>query len=685
MLSTDFKSLLQDHPVPQWDHTPEELIEIAEDVIVKEKQINDYIASIKEPTVENTLRPYANYENQASIRPSIVGFYSSVSPDKNLRDASHKAREIMIEKGVDEDFRQDVFKVFKKLYEKVKDADESVIDDESKRYLEKIVKESIRDGLDLPDEQIIQVKKLKVELSNLQHTFSKNLNEQNEFLLFTLDDLDGVPQDVIDSFEKVQVGEVEKVKMTFNYPDYFPVMKYARNQQTRKIAYLSYQNKIPENAALLSKIIELRLKKAKLLGFDTFSELALQDRLAKNQKTVLAFLDDLKSKLTPLGKAELANMLEFKKKDLKARGLPQQDEYYSWDSDFYSNLLLEQEYKVDHVKIAEYFPLGQTIERMLGFYEHLFDIKFIKVEKPDPKSLWCEDVQRYAVFLNIKNNSPEFTGWISIDLFPREGKYSHAANFPIGSGYIKPDGSRQPPYTVLVCNFTKPTAEKPSLLKHKEVVTFFHELGHGIHNLLSKTQYLRFHGTAVPRDFVETPSQMLEFWTWSKDELKQLSSHYETGEPISDELIDQLIKSKSVNGALANLRQLHFGSFDMKVHTVSTQDQVDELNLPTLWNDSIQNIGLLSNGGQETKGYASFGHIGSGYESSYYGYLFSKVYAVDIYYSLFKKDPMNAENGIRYRDIVLKRGGSKDIMEILTELLGRAPNSEAFTQEILSS
>lgn len=178
---------------------------------------------------------------------------------------------------------------------------------------------------------------------------------------------------------------------------------------------------------------------------------------------------------------------------------------------------------------------------------------------------------------------------------------------------------------------------------------------------------------------------MLEFWTWSKDELNHLSSHYETSEPIPDSLVEQLIKSKHVNTGLFNLRQLHFALFDMRLHTIDSKEGIEALDLTKLWNELREEIALISNGGVNNTGYATFGHIAGGYESGYYGYLYSQVFATDIYYTHFKSDPMKVESGLRYRDIILKNGGSKDILDILRELLGREPNSNAFLQEILGN
>lgn len=681
----DFQALAAAQPSPNWVSTPQEILAAAEDLKKEEIAFNDRIAAIDEPTVENVLIPTTRHENERYFAENLITFYQYVSPDKDIRDASTKAEQILDECLIEQNSRVEVFRVYNKLWEAIKNSTD--VDPETLRFLEKTVNHYKRNGLDLPEDKRDQVKKLKIELSNLSTTFSKNTNEENGFLKFTVEQLDGVPELVMEQFDKITEDGVELFKVTFKYPDILPVLDHAKNQETRKTALVENLNKVPQNAQILDKIIRVRFQIAKLLGYSTYSQFVLEDRMAKNQENVLQFLGDLKNKLQPLGKQELARMVQFKNEDLKSRGLPEQETFYAWDNGFYRNLLLEKEYQVDHQKIAEYFPLDQTIDRMLSFYETLFDIKFVKIEKPEADSVWHEDVRKFAVYQNIKYGEPrpQFMGWILFDLHPRDGKYTHAAHFGLQSGFVKADGTRQGTYSALVCNFTKPTKTKPSLLKHNEVNTFFHELGHGVHSLLSQTKHARFHGTHVPRDFVECPSQMLEFWTWSANELKALSSHYETSEPIPDQLVDQLIKSKHVNTGLSNLRQLHFALFDMSLHVIDTQEGIDALDLTKQWNELREEIALISNGGINNTGYATFGHIAGGYESGYYGYLYSQVFATDIYYAYFKADPMNVERGIRYRDTILKNGGSKEILDVLQELLGREPNSDAFLQEILGN
>ena len=297
-------------------------------------------------------------------------------------------------------------------------------------------------------------------------------------------------------------------------------------------------------------------------------------------------------------------------------------------------------------------------------------------------------------------------GYLYLDLHPREGKYGHAANFNLQPGFIDKNGKRRYPATALVCNFSKPTPTKPSLLKHDEVVTLFHELGHGIHDLVSKTTYSRFHGTNTVRDFVEAPSQMLENWCWTPSQLRALSKHWSylspqyaevwksnhtekpPSEVIPDDLINNIIKTKHVNDALANLRQLHFGTFDMRVHEPASHDAIEGLPISETYNKMRREISGLEGPESFGEGYewghgeATFGHLIGGYDAGYYGYLSSQVYSSDMFYSVFKKEPMNGDEGRRYRHTVLERGGSQDEMETLKAFLGREPSTEAFYREL---
>jgi saccharolysin len=660
-------TLIPPQEPPQWLHTPAEIVERAQELIDKAQKLDDELASVT-PSIEDTLEKHAQFHNTTNGLQNQLTFYQHVSTDKEIRDASNKAEKLICDFGIESSQREDVYKSFQTLLDSV---DLTQLEPETKRYLEKTVNEFKRNGLGLSVDERAKVKEIQKRLSDLSIQFSKNMGENTEFILFTTEELDGVPKDTLDQFEKVN----DKLKMTFKYPDLFPVLKYARNPETRKTAFVGDQNKNSGNNVLLVEAIKLRKQLAKVLGYKTFSDYVLEERMAKNTENVKNFLEDLKTKLKPLGLKERESLLQLKKQDYESKGLTFDNDYYVWDHRYYDNMLLEKEYQIDEQKIAEFFPMDSTIAKMLSFFEQLFNLKF--VEQIENKSTWHEDVKQFAVWNLDNEEKPKFVGWLYFDLHPRDGKYGHAANFGIWPGYSKENGSRSYPVTALVCNFSKPTKEKPSLLKHDEVTTFFHELGHGIHDLMGKTKYSKFHGTSVSWDFVEAPSQMLEYWTWSASELKELSSHYQTGESIPENLISQLIKTKHVNGGLFNLRQLHFGLFDITIHSSDA-----DIDLTKFWNELRQETALVSNGDTISKGFQSFGHIMGGYQAGYYGYMWSQVFAADIYYTKFQNDPMNTKSGVEYRDIVLSRGGSRDEMDNLKELLGREPNNEAFSKEL---
>ncbi|KAK9446496.1 uncharacterized protein V1518DRAFT_423914 [Limtongia smithiae] len=653
---------------PTWTHSAAEIATGMADLVKQAKDVQDSVAAVESPEWSNVIVPLSASNNDKYGLVNRLTFYQHVSTDKEVRDSSSKAEELYRDFDIESSMREDLFKVVSAVHEQSPE-----VDAESKRLLDKMNLDFTRNGLALPSETRTVLKDLQKKLSNLEVQYGKNLGEETGFILFTREELAGVPEDVLSGFSEKD----GKLKMTFKYPDLFPVMKYAQNPDTRRRAFVGDQNKVAENGELLVQAIKLRAEIAQLLGYSTHAAYVLEERMAKSPEKVLSFLNDLREKLTGEGKTEITKLMTLKTDDLASLGYPPEDVFNVWDYRYYDRLLLEKEYEIDAQKISEYFPMQSTIEKMLGIFEILFNLDFVEVTGAD-RSVWHEECKQFAVWKN-DSGKDEFVGWLYFDLHPREGKYGHAANFNLGPGYTDKEGKRVYPVTALVCNFSKPTATKPSLLKHDEVVTFFHELGHGIHDLVSVTKYARFHGTHVARDFVEAPSQMLEYWCWQPAQLKFLSSHYlEPERTIDDDLIDKIVKSKHVNGGLFNLRQLHFALFDMTLHT--TTDGAVDVN--EAWNTMRQEIALMGQGNETTYGYGSFGHLMGGYDSGYYGYLWSQVFATDIFYTEFMADPMNTTQGLRYRDTILKRGGSREESDNLKELLGREPNNVAFLTEL---
>ncbi|KKY35816.1 putative peptidase family m3 [Diaporthe ampelina] len=662
--------------------------------------LDDLVAKIpaddsSKTTFQNVLQPQIHDENDSALTARILGFYQYVSSNSELRDASTEAESIMDEFAIEMATREDVFKIVDAVYQK---KDSLGLDTEDRKFLEKERKNYISNGLGLPaGPQRERFKEIKKRLSQIQIEFTKALNEENGAIYFTPEELDGVPSDLTESWEK-GTGENEgKLRVSFKYPDLFPTLKFAKNAETRRKLFIANENKCNKNMPLFKEAILLRDEAARMLGFPDHASFRIEDKMAKTTKTVNDFLGDLRVKLAPGGKKETEHLKAIKKADVESRGEQFDGSYYLWDHRFYDRLMIEQEYSIDENKISEYFPLTKTVAGMLKIFEKLFGFVFVELSPEDKAAIsptgkgedisWHEDVIVFSVW-DDEGEGGEFVGYLYLDLHPRTGKYSHAANFNLSPGFLQADGKRRYPATALVCNFSKPTPKKPSLLKHDEVVTLFHELGHGIHDLAGRTKTSRFHGTSTVRDFVEAPSQMLENWCWTPSQIKGLSSHYETGDQIPDELVEKLVSTKHVNGALFNLRQLHFGIFDMTVHTPKSHAEVEKLDASAVYNDlraeiaGLQGPESLGQGSNWGNGPATFGHLIGGYDAGYYGYLSSQVYSTDMFYTAFKADPLNGKEGRRYRHTVLERGGSQEEMVTLEQFLGRKPANDAFYKDL---
>ncbi|KAI9750971.1 MAG: mitochondrial import inner membrane translocase subunit tim21 [Chaenotheca gracillima] len=710
-------------PPAKFTATPSSLLEDAKKLIDMSRGVQDKVVadnSASNASFDRVMLPLAYDENTCADISHILGFYQAVSSDKELRDASTEVENLLNEFDIESAMREDVFQIVDAVVKKGEK-----LDPESTRLLEKAHKGYIQYGLSIPaGPQRDRFKEIKKRLSQISTIFSKNLNEEVGGLWFTREELDGVPEDVLSGLKEGEGENAGKLRLSYKYPDLFPTLRYAKDADVRKKVFVGNENKCNQNVPLFHEAVVLRDEAARLLGYPTHAAYKIEDKMIKTPKNVDDFLGDLRKRLSPGGKAEIEKLQALKTKDLSARGKEAQNDghYYLWDHRYYDRLMIEEEYSIDQQKIAEYFPLQTTVEGMLHIFEQLFGLVFVEITPGDERDklaggkggdiIWHEDVKMFSVW-DDEGEGGEFVGYLYLDMFPRDGKYGHAANFNIQPGYIDENGKRHYPSTALVCNFSKPTAKKPSLLKHDEVVTLFHELGHGIHDLVSRTHYSRFHGTNVVRDFVEAPSQMLENWCWTRSQLKALSRHYSYLSPeytqayaadqaakhpgmmgskpleqMPDELINSLIRSQHVNDGLFNLRQLHFGIFDMTVHEPASHEAIEKLKISETYNELRKEISqldgpeILGAGNAWAHGEATFGHLIGGYDAGYYGYLSSQVYSADMFASVFKKSPMDGKEGRRYRHTVLERGGSQDEMKTLEEFLGRKPNSEAFYREL---
>lgn len=616
--------------------------------------------STEEIGYDNVIKALSDNDCVYEVNRNNVDFMQHVSADKELREASVKADKELSEFDVEMSMRQDVFDALVATEQKLS----GQLKPEASRYLERMIKLGKRNGLHLPKEKQDKIKEIKKRMSDLGIDFSKNLNEENTILEFTEKDLDGLPEDFIKSLDKTDDG---KLKVSLKYPHYFPCMKKARNPNTRKRLEIAFNSRcVKENTEILEELVKLRHEKAQILGFPTHSSFVLDMRMAKTAEAVTTFLTDLSKKLQALKESEMKLFLEYKKEECEKYGYEYDGKIHFWDFRYYMNMVEEKKYTVDHEKLKEYFPMEVVTKGLLDIYQELLSLEFKLIEGAE---VYHPDVTMYSV---TDTSSGELLGYFYLDLFPREGKYGHAACFGLQPGCIGPDGKRQVAVAAMEANFTKPTGDKPSLLTHDEVETYFHEFGHVMHQICAQADFALFSGTSVERDFVEAPSQMLENWCWEKEPLCRMSAHYKDKHPIPDDLLQKLLDSRKANAGVFNLRQILLGTFDQTIH------RLNEADTATIFSNLSQEIlGFPATPGTNMP--ASFGHLAGGYDSQYYGYLWSEVFCMDMFYSRFRKEGiMSPKVGGDYRRYILQPGGSLDASEMLRNFLGRDPQQEAF-------
>lgn len=609
-------------------------------------------------TFDNTILGYYRIFKKYHEALGVSGFLGYVSTDKKLRDTVTALEMQISQYMVDVAARRDIYRAIRAYTDTHPQLDP---------VQAKLVKEMLigfkYKGMDLNDEDLEKFKALNKEEAQNAITFDQNIREYKDPLYVAREQLRGLGEDYIQKLEKTADG---KYTVTLDYPDVVPFMKSAEDEDARKALEYKYNRRGGEkNVALLERSLTLRRQAAHLLGYKTYADLQLEDRMAKNPQNVMTFLKDLQKKLTPLGKAEKKQLVAYKneKTGKKSRVI------YPWESAYWGYQYSKEHLQLDSEKIKEYFPSQVVIDGMLDLFGHLFDITFNPVNIP----VWHEDVKAFA----IKDaQDGRLIAYFYMDLYPREGKYKHAACFDLVGGEEKQDGTYQTPFVAIVANMNKPSKEVPSLLKHGEVETLFHEFGHVLHNALTRAKYAPQAGTSVSWDFVEAPSQLLERWAWNPAVLKKISKHYKTGEPLPDDIIKRMIDAKNFGTATGYLRQNFFAQYDMTLHTLPHTPDTTKLYYDMM--KQICRIHLTKN----TIPQASFGHIMGGYDAGYYGYLWSEVIAEDFFSEFEKNGIFDTNTGLKYRREILEKGGTLDEEKMVENFLGRPAQNGPFLKSI---
>ncbi|MFM8316222.1 MAG: M3 family metallopeptidase, partial [Deltaproteobacteria bacterium] len=608
-----------------FDQNPQQILSLCKEEMEKLKEKLNTIGKLtpQECTFETTALAIERATSLFGNQVNSLLFLKYVSPSSEVRQAADACENEIQQLFVDIYTREDLFTVLK-----VVDGNKNSLSPLEKKLLEEYLISFKRNGLELPSE----IRKIFIEkkkrLVAIESEFANRLVNETQVYEVSLDQLKGLPASYIQELKQTAAS---KYQLTMSYPHYYPFMQNAQDSEARKEFEFRFNNRGGEaNRLLLEEAIKLRSELAKLLGYSTHADFVLERRMAKTPTQVRTFLSELALKLLPRARVEIEEMLEEKRRE---KG-PGESVLHPWEWRYYENTLRKNKYSVDPQEIKKYFPVEVVLKGMFEVYQQLFEIQF--VEEPNSQ-VWHPSVKKFRI-----ERDKEAIAYFYMDLFPREGKYGHAAAFTLISGYLRENSQYELPFSAIVANFNPPSPENPSLLPHTDVETLFHEFGHIMHQTLTQARFATFSGTSVKTDFVEAPSQMLENWVWKKETLQKLSGHYKDhSQKLPTETIDKMIKAKLLNVGLHTLRQLAFATIDLDYHTSTSVDSTE------IYARNMKNIMLIPL--QEgTHPQASFGHLMGGYDSGYYGYMWSKVFAQDLFSRFETEGLLNSETGKDY-------------------------------------
>jgi thimet oligopeptidase len=659
--------------------------------IEQAKNIIDGIIAVPDDqrTFANTARPLDELISLSNlaIAQRVNEALELLSPNDDIRAAAHDAFIQIC------DFYVDYITSNKALYRvfMAYEAQTSeTLSDQQRYFMNNTMSDFKREGLSLPDETLASVNTLRKELASLCADFDRNIAQDTSTVTVARDHLTGLDDDFVSTLART---DDDLYILGVDYPTYFRVMENCSVEATRKILYTAFNNRAyPINNALLKTIITKRDELAQLLGYIDFAHNDIDDQMAHTPEKAQQFIANLGQKSLAKVSAEIAILTQDLPESVE---LTPQGKIKPWDFAYLENSYKKSHFNIDEQKIAEYFPMQKTIDELLDIYRQFFSIDFhvsfgalAKEEEVPSSGLWHDDVTVVRV---LNKEGDQLLGTLLIDLYPRPNKYSHAAHTTIIPATFTPDGTRIPDVSVLIANFSKPTTtlpsfakaseDRPSLLKRSEVQTFFHEFGHALHAVLGATTIASLSGTHTKTDFVELPSQMLEEWLTDKDILKKISGHYIAGQPLPDDIIDTIISLKNLTTGYFVTRQVYLSSIALSYFGLgngssfakASADKDPHAIMKHLYTRILPHMAFS----EDNHFYTSFGHL-TGYGAKYYGYLWSKVFALDIFAEIKNHGLLDPVIGQKYVKEVLSKGGAQDPNELLYNFLGREPNEQAF-------
>ncbi len=573
-----------------------------------------------------------------------VAFLADVSDSEEIRDYGNEAESLignyLLEVTIDVE-----------LYNKFKLIDSSNLDDESKKYHAELEKDFIDAGHNLTQDKKSRLIEIEKKLIDLEINFSKNIANDKSEVYLTASELNGLSEGELENLKL----ESDKYTVTMAYPDVNAVLENCTIRDSRKAVWKAFNNRaVKTNSPILEEVVVLRNEKAKLFGFSTWAEYRLKYRMAKNPNNVNTMYESL----IPI----LQESAEAEKKELCIDNINSSD-VAPWDIRYFITNKRNEMSNIDNSELKKYFHIDNVKNEMFSICEDVFDIL---IKKEDSKTAWQEDVELWSIW----NDRNERISYFYLDLYPREGKYTHAAVFDISAG--SQDGNILPVCS-MVTNFPNPNTGD-GLMTFDEVETLFHEFGHVLHNGIGKSKFARFMGANVEWDFVEAPSQIMEHWVWKSDCLKRFSKHIDTGKVLDDSLSKKLNSTKNIGVSLLTLRQVSFGLADQHLHGSNFKDSLDEIERKS------QEVTTISYPG-DVNHLGCFGHLLGGYDAAYYGYLWADIIGDDLFSRFEKEGVLSKSVGVEYKEKILAVGGSKNAETMVLDFLGRKWNDEAFLKQ----
>jgi peptidyl-dipeptidase Dcp len=644
------------------DYKPaiEKAIEIAK------VEIDEIIKNSEKPTFKNTTVALDFTGEKLNRITSIFFNLNSAETNDKIQKIAQEVSPLLSEFGNDITLNEDLFKKVKTVFDVRESLD---LTPEQRMLLDKQYKSFARNGANLNEIDKTQLRKIDAKLSKLSLKFGENvLAETNAFEMHLTneDDVAGLPESVKEAAKEIAKSkDKEGYIFTLDYPSYVPFLTYADSRELRKRLAIAagkkaFQGNKFNNEKIVLEIVNLRYQRANLLSYKTHAHFVLEERMAETPEKVIEFSNNLLEKTKPAALKEFKNLENYAK---KIDGI---DQLQKWDGAYYSEKLKKELFDLDQEILKPYFKLENVINGVFTIANRLYDLNFEEIATIDK---YHKDVKTY----NVTDTSGKFVAIFYADFHPRKGKRNGAWMTSYKSQQIKNEINERP-HISIVCNFTKPTETKPSLLTFSEVTTLFHEFGHALHGMLADTTYNSLSGTSVSWDFVELPSQILENWCFEKEALELFAKHYETGETIPMKYVEKIKESASFHQGMQTLRQLSFGLLDMQWHG---QNPTKITSVKEFENNAFSDTKLYPDVAENCMSTA-FSHIfQGGYSAGYYSYKWAEVLDADAFEYFLEEGIFNKEVATKFKDNVLSRGGTEKPMLLYKRFRGKEPKPDA--------